>query len=197
MWSQGFTQSENLQSKGPARPTEGELIHEVLTQGGLTVETRDADGAVAFRTVVQLDGDILFSIRRASVEGPARDTPIDQSRAEAHLAEVATQVAALGAALLRLSDRAQFWMKRVRIATRVGALSSGAGTLTAWVTDMRGSIGIAVAATVATSAASRWGWRWLLRVLLRRLRSWTAVHGKRSVASRTQLSPSSARRSSR
>ena len=153
-----------------AVPDDGQLLRQALIQGGLTIKTRDPAGDIQFRTVVQIDGDVIHWVRRALATPQATDA--GNALADEHLAAVAAQVGALAAALARLEASARRWVTRARIAARGATLASGA---TAAAGGLGGYPVLAIASGalgVVSLAATRWLAPRVGRRLLRGIGAW-------------------------
>ncbi len=155
-----------------AVPGDEPLLRQLLAEGGLSIETLDPAGDIQFRTVVQLDGDVIHWIRRtpAPAGGATAGIP-DVSRADEHLATVAAHVAALEGALTRLEGQALRWIRKVRAGAQALTVASGA-TAVFGKLSLQPLLLIAGGASGAVSIAAWWIGGRLGRRLLRRIARW-------------------------
>jgi hypothetical protein len=122
------------------------LVCQALRDGGLSVETSDDQGRIAFRTFFQLDGDIIFWI--------SKERPEDEitcfALAEQHWGNVSKHMLDIEKAILSLESDAQTWVERVR---KIGLLTAIFGTAGSSVSFMRAAAtGVSLVRAAATPA---------------------------------------------
>ena len=153
-----------------------DLIQQALQEGGITIETKDDAGQLVLRTVLQLDGDVLFWATKPAVQSDESCVQL----AERHWERVFAHLTELETALVDIGKHAQTWITRLRWSGLIGMIvgMAMAGTTTVSVTDIQKKIfwwALSLAMSAVGAAVRFLGPRIAKRVLLYYVKSWVAV----------------------